>query len=153
MYIFIFKYISLHHRVWLLRTEHNTFWIFEVDSSMKDFLTSEIASGNIEHSLKFKSCPEKDLLCIVSFRAESITKKFMEKRYQIVACRRTEYSAPPLSHINRFTVTLQRPFSSLQRQSAEPVFLNLLRIPGIDSQSDGPVRQLYLSYRPAMLHR
>ncbi len=30
---------------------------------------------------------------------------------------------------------------------------NLLRSPGVDSQPDGPVRQPYLSYRPAMLHR
>jgi hypothetical protein len=36
---------------------------------------------------------------------------------------------------------------------AEPVFVNLLRSPGIDSQSDGPVRQPCLSCRPAMLHR
>jgi hypothetical protein len=31
-----------------------------------------------------------------------------------------------------------------------PVFVNLLRSPGIDSQPGGPVRQPYLSYRPAM---
>jgi hypothetical protein len=31
----------------------------------------------------------------------------------------------------------------------EPVFVNLLRSPGIDSQPDGPVRQPDLSYRPA----
>jgi hypothetical protein len=35
----------------------------------------------------------------------------------------------------------------------EPVFVNLLWSPWIDSQPDGPVRQPYLSYRPAMLHR
>jgi hypothetical protein len=35
----------------------------------------------------------------------------------------------------------------------EPVFVNLLRSPGIDSQPDGPVRHPYLSYRPAMPHR
>ena len=35
----------------------------------------------------------------------------------------------------------------------EPVFVNLLRGPGIDSQPGGPVRQPYLSYRPARLHR
>ncbi len=33
----------------------------------------------------------------------------------------------------------------------EPVFVNLWRSPRIDSQPDGPVRQPYLSYRPAML--
>jgi hypothetical protein len=38
-------------------------------------------------------------------------------------------------------------------QSPEPVFVNRLRSPGIDTQPDGPVRQPYLSYRPAMLHR
>jgi hypothetical protein len=31
-----------------------------------------------------------------------------------------------------------------------PVFVNILRSPGIDSQPGGPVRQPYLSYRPAM---
>ena len=35
----------------------------------------------------------------------------------------------------------------------EPEFVNLLRSPGIDSQPDGPVRQPYLTYRPARLHR
>jgi hypothetical protein len=34
----------------------------------------------------------------------------------------------------------------------EPVFVNLLRTIGIDSQPGGPVRRLYLSYRPARLH-
>jgi hypothetical protein len=36
---------------------------------------------------------------------------------------------------------------------AEPVFVNLLRSPGINSQPGGTVRQPYLSYRHAMLHR
>ncbi len=36
---------------------------------------------------------------------------------------------------------------------SEPVFVNLLRSPGIDSQPGGPVQKPYLSYRPAMLHR
>jgi hypothetical protein len=35
----------------------------------------------------------------------------------------------------------------------EPEFVNLLRSPGIDSQSGGPVRQPYLTYRPVRLHR
>jgi hypothetical protein len=35
----------------------------------------------------------------------------------------------------------------------EPVFLNILRSPGIDSQSGGQVRQPYLTYRPARLYR
>ncbi len=35
----------------------------------------------------------------------------------------------------------------------EPVFVNLLRSPWIDSQPGGPVRQPYLSYKPANLHR
>ncbi len=35
----------------------------------------------------------------------------------------------------------------------EPVFVNLSRCPRIYSQPDGPVRQPYLSYRPARLHR
>ncbi len=37
--------------------------------------------------------------------------------------------------------------------SSEPVFVDLLRSPGIDSHPGGPVRQPYLSYRPARLHR
>jgi hypothetical protein len=36
---------------------------------------------------------------------------------------------------------------------AEPVFVDLLRSPGIDSQPCGPVRQPYLLYRPAKLQR
>ncbi len=35
----------------------------------------------------------------------------------------------------------------------EPVFENLLRSPGIDSRPGLPVRDPYLSYRPARLHR
>jgi hypothetical protein len=31
----------------------------------------------------------------------------------------------------------------------EPVFVNLVRSPGIASHPGGPVRQSYLSYRPA----
>jgi hypothetical protein len=37
--------------------------------------------------------------------------------------------------------------------NGEPVFVNLLRRPGIDSQPCEPVRQHNLSYRPARLHR
>ncbi len=36
---------------------------------------------------------------------------------------------------------------------SEPVFVYLFRSPGIDSQPGGPVRQPYLLYRPAKLHR
>jgi hypothetical protein len=35
----------------------------------------------------------------------------------------------------------------------EPVLVNLLRSPGIDSQPGGPVRQHYLSYGLTRLHR
>ncbi len=37
--------------------------------------------------------------------------------------------------------------------TTEPVFVNLLRSPGIDSQPGGPVWQPYLSYQPNTLHR
>ncbi len=37
--------------------------------------------------------------------------------------------------------------------SEEPVFLDLLRSPRIDSQPDGLVRKPYFSYGPARLHR
>ncbi len=50
-----------------------------------------------------------------------------------------------LSHITAL-------FSSLVGDP-QPVFVNLLRSPGINSQPGGPVRQPYLSYRPARLPR
>ncbi len=34
----------------------------------------------------------------------------------------------------------------------EPVYVNLLRSPGMDFQPGGPVRQPYLTYRPARLY-
>ncbi len=36
--------------------------------------------------------------------------------------------------------------------SSEPEFVNFSRSPGIDSQSGGPVRQPYLTYRSTRLH-
>jgi hypothetical protein len=39
------------------------------------------------------------------------------------------------------------------QSKSEPVFVNFLRSPGIDSQPVGSVRQPYLSYRPAWLQR
>ncbi len=39
------------------------------------------------------------------------------------------------------------------RMSIEPVFVNLVRSPGIDSQPGGPVRQPYLTNRPARQQR
>ncbi len=48
------------------------------------------------------------------------------------------------------------PFSSLHVSLGfappEPVFVNLLRCPEINSHHGGPVRQPYLMYRPARLH-
>jgi hypothetical protein len=44
-------------------------------------------------------------------------------------------------------------FGWFRRQYTEPVFVDLLRGPGIDSQPGGPVRQPYFSYRSARLHR
>ncbi len=43
---------------------------------------------------------------------------------------------------------------SSERHSGNPVpvFVNLLRSPGIDSHPGGPVRQTYLSFRPGRLH-
>jgi hypothetical protein len=43
--------------------------------------------------------------------------------------------------------------STILKLLPEPVFVDLLRSPGIDFQPGGPVRQPYLSYRPATLHR
>ncbi len=42
---------------------------------------------------------------------------------------------------------------SLHTKDPEPEFVILLRSPGIDSQPGGPLRQPYLTYRPARLHR
>jgi hypothetical protein len=36
---------------------------------------------------------------------------------------------------------------------SEPIFVNLLRSPGIDSQPSGPERQPYWTYRPGKLQR
>jgi hypothetical protein len=36
-----------------------------------------------------------------------------------------------------------------KRHAAEPGFVNLFSSPGIDSQPGGPVRESYLTYRPA----
>ncbi len=47
----------------------------------------------------------------------------------------------------------QCPVSIPTLGSAEPEWVNLLRSPGIDSQHGGPVRQSYLTYRSARLHR
>ncbi len=43
--------------------------------------------------------------------------------------------------------------AALLRRCELPLFENLLRSPGIDSQPVGPVRQPYMSYQPARLHR
>jgi hypothetical protein len=40
----------------------------------------------------------------------------------------------------------------IEVDEAEPVFVNLLRSPGIDFRPGGPVRRPYLSYWPARLH-
>jgi hypothetical protein len=37
--------------------------------------------------------------------------------------------------------------------TSEPEFVNFSRSPGIDSQPGGPVRQRYLTFLPAKLHR
>ncbi len=47
----------------------------------------------------------------------------------------------------------ERQSSLLVEGVSEPEFVNLLRSPGIDSQPGGPVRQPYLKYRPAWLHK
>jgi Leucine-rich repeat (LRR) protein len=39
------------------------------------------------------------------------------------------------------------------REKTEPVFVDRLWSPGIDSQHGGPVQQPYFSYRPARLHK
>jgi hypothetical protein len=44
-------------------------------------------------------------------------------------------------------------FTTADKCTPEPVFVNLLRSPGIDSQPGRQVREPYLSYRSARLHR
>ncbi len=61
-----------------------------------------------------------------------------------------------------FYITLCKPWFSpfldtsinknIKELRPEPLFVNLLRIPGIDSQPGGPLRQPYLSYRAARLY-
>ena len=62
----------------------------------------------------------------------------------------TEYTL----HALLFTMPARVLIMSL-RPAMEPehVLVNLLRGPGIDSQPGGPVREAYLSYRPARLYR
>jgi hypothetical protein len=50
-------------------------------------------------------------------------------------------------------VTPQDLLLRMAAPGTEPVFLNLFRSPGIDSQPGGSVRQPYLMYRTARLHR
>ncbi len=71
-------------------------------------------------------------------------------------------SMPPLRAKNDQYISSLETFSQLaitdrvfHRWSLwkEPVFVNVLRSPGIDSLPGSPVRQPILSYRPARLHR
>ncbi len=57
----------------------------------------------------------------------------------------------PLAAIYRPLISGGLPHTNRIRRNAAPeaVFVNLLKSPGIDSRPDGPVRQPYLSYRPA----
>ncbi len=60
---------------------------------------------------------------------------------------------PPRTH-GESHLDPRRQVAGIHRPTiSEPVFWNLLRSPGIDFQPGLPVRQLYLSYRPARLHR
>ncbi len=55
--------------------------------------------------------------------------------------------------ITLFLLGAYSPHRFFISSSSEPVFVNLLRSSGIDSQPGGPVRLYYLSYRSARLHR
>ncbi len=63
----------------------------------------------------------------------------------------------PFSSMNskqrRHLKSTPQPMQIYSLKIPEPVFVDLLRSPGIDSQHGGPVRQPYLSYRLARLHR
>jgi hypothetical protein len=58
----------------------------------------------------------------------------------------------PICLFSSFVLSSSLP-SCLSISCSEPVFVNLLRNPGIVSQPGVTVRQPYLSYRPARLHR
>ncbi len=61
-----------------------------------------------------------------------------------------------LSSLDQFSnnsILVYKLHTLLSRPEPEPVFVDLLRSPRIDSRPGGPVRQPYLSYRPARLHR
>jgi hypothetical protein len=55
-----------------------------------------------------------------------------------------------IARVQSLVLTLSRDFITT---TAEAIFVNLSRNPGIDSQPGGLVRQPYLSYLPTRLHR
>jgi hypothetical protein len=55
--------------------------------------------------------------------------------------------------LHKITERWKIPFVQWPTDETEREFVNLLRSPGIDTQPGGPVRQPYLTYRPAGLYR
>ncbi len=80
------------------------------------------------------------------------------KRWRWIARRKTLKTFVPITSKNSASDQRDRRRDEDRRLgsiplSADPVFVNLLRSPGIDSQPCGSIRQPYLSYWPARLHR
>ncbi len=77
--------------------------------------------------------------------------------YRKFSASRVLYILMPYKHVRLVTFASPKRRNTYTdtdgRASTEPVFVNLLRSPGIDSQPGGPVRQPYLTYRPAWLQR
>ncbi len=108
-------------------------------------------------------------LCCISYTASTLYTPSFCTVVQERACPRVQFILPPTHQKINCQQLETNPYSSItepicsgQRVHkgtnesvffAEPVFVNLLRSPGIDSQLVGPERQPYLSYRPARLHR
>ncbi len=57
------------------------------------------------------------------------------------------------SYFKQHLAGISQYFVSVGDVGSEPVFVDLLRSPGIDSQPGGSVRQPYLTLRPARQHR
>ncbi len=70
----------------------------------------------------------------------------------IVWCARLAPQPEGRSYFLRFPNQIPLPGRSSSVFSPEPEFANILKSPGIDSQPGGPVRQSYLTYRPALVH-
>ncbi len=124
---------------------------------------------NINQYLTFVIMHRNRSFSCVQFGHEEIprsqsTEKFHLRMILLCDC---QYLSIIIKYIrilqNVFTILLEperdyreREFLSWKKcssLSSEPKFVNLFRCPGIDSQPGGQVRQPYLTYRAARIHR